>query len=369
MMDLLQQRFAELLGRNLSASERCSIPRLDAALARRLLSRLDAVRLFAHAYTHLMNFTHGTFRPADLLDFAYHHELDGVCIHLADGEGRSLGRADDRTLDAFRAQAERLGLAVHLEISSTERAAVDEAIRIAARLGVQHLRVYSRYEGLLSEVLTRVRSDLEYLAAQADRHDLHIHVEQHEELKSTEIAALLADLRHPRLWALFDFGNMINAAEEPLTALRTLAPWIRQAHLKGVRIIPEGPGNGHLGVLQGSAEDDLPGPRMLFDLLMLGEAEPQLIALALEQENHYRAPMFRHFAESSDPFIPYREMSETTLPAGMSMAEMLEQEPRWANNQLRVVRGMLQELRWIAESVLLAANAVTSTGPEGSGAS
>jgi hypothetical protein len=32
---------------------------------------------------------------------------------------------------------------------------------------------------------------------------------------------------------------------------------------------------------------------------------------------------------------------------------MLEGEPRWANNQVRVVRGILQELRFLAECVLL----------------
>jgi sugar phosphate isomerase/epimerase len=360
-MHALQTRFAELLGRNLDASERSTLPTLDAPLARKLLARLDAVPLFAHAYTHLMNFTHGTFRPVDLLDFAYRHELSGVCIHLADGEERSLGRANDATLQAVAAHARRLGLAVHLEISSTAREEVDHAIHVARVMGVRHLRVYSRYEGLLSAVMARVSQDLRYLAAQADLHDLHIHFEQHEELKSAEIAALLTEIAHPRLWALFDCGNMINAAEQPLDALRTLAPWIRQAHLKGVHILPEGPGNGHRGVLQGSAEDDLPVPRMLFELLMLGEDAPQVLALALEQENYYYAPMFRHREEPTDPFIPYREMSETTLPEGMSMQDMLEGEPRWASNQVRVVRSILQELRWLAECSLLSADKAAAT--------
>ena len=367
-MHALQARFADLLGRNLDTRERNTLPTLDAALARKLLARLDAVPLFAHAYTHLANFTHGSFRPVDLLDFAYRHELSGVCIHLADGEERSLGRADDTTLQSVAAHAARLGLAVHLEISSTARAETDRAIHVARVMGVRHLRVYSRYEGMLSAVMERVREDLRYLAEQADLHDLHIHFEQHEELKSAEIAALLADLSHPRLRALFDFGNMINAAEQPMDALRTLSPWIRQAHLKGARIVPEGLGNGHRGVLQGSAEDDLPGPRMLFELLMLGEEEPQVIALALEQENHYHAPMFRHHAEPADPFIPYREMSDTALPPGMSLQEMLDGEPRWANNQVRVVRAILQELRTLAECMLLAERD-TSRAPGAAGTS
>lgn len=365
-LDTLQTRFVELLGRNLDPGERSAIPRLDTAVARKLLARLDAVPLFAHAYTHLMNFTHGGFHPVDLLDFAAQHALAGVCIHLADGEERSLGKAEDPALRHFGAKARDLGLAVHLEISTTARAEVDRAIHVARLTGAPHLRVYSRYEGLLSAVMARIRTDLQYLAGQADRHDLHIHFEQHEELKSLEIASLLADASHPRLWALFDFGNMINAAEKPMAALRNLAPWIRQAHLKGVQIVPEGPGAGHRGVLQGSAEDELPGARMLFELLMLGDAGPQVIALALEQENHYYAPMFRHHEEPPDPFIPWREMSETALPAGMDMAGFLAGEPAWAVDQIRVVRGMLSALRGLAEDRLAAGDdGIAATDPAG----
>jgi hypothetical protein len=197
-----------------------------------------------------------------------------------------------------------------------------------------------------------IESDLHYLAQQADEHDLFFDFEQHEELKSGEIAQLLTRLDHPRLHALFDFGNMINACEQPLQALRTLAPHIRQTHLKGVRIVPEHNGFGHYGVLQGSDEDDLPNARMLFELLMLGDSTPQVIAFILEQENHYVAPAFRQTLEAADPFIAYREMSETALPAGYSLERMLADEHRWANNQVAYVRGLLAEFRTLAELTL-----------------
>ncbi|GAA3482390.1 hypothetical protein [Streptomyces yanii] len=57
-----------------------------------------------------------------------------------------------------------------------------------------------------------------------------------------------------------------------------------------MHVLPEGDGFGHRGVLQGSPEDDPSGARMLFDQLMLGDDEPQVIAFALEQENLYYAP-------------------------------------------------------------------------------
>lgn len=348
-MPHIQSRFAAALAPNLDAGEVAGIPELTSALAAKLIERIDSIPLFAHAYSLLGNFTYGTLRPRDLLVYAYDHELRGVCIHLLDGEERGLGKMSDAQLLEFGAEAARLELEVHLEISSTEKADVDEVVRIAGILGVQHIRVYSRYEGVLSDVLVRVDEDLAYMGALADTHNIQFYFEQHEELKSGEIAAALRKANHPRLHALFDFGNMVNACERPLAALQELAPHVRQVHMKGIKIVPEGSGFGHRGVLQGSAEDDLPGPRMLFELLMLGENEPQLITFALEQENHYRAPAFRLADEEADPFIPYRDMSSTDLPDGLTLAEMLVQEPQWALNQLTYVRSLLAQLRELAK--------------------
>lgn len=346
-MSAIQSRFVSLLSRNVDRPD--AVPELTPEVARKLIDRIDAVRLFAHAYSLLGNLTHGRMRPADVLRYARDHQLTGACIHLLDGEEKSIGRMSDDELRALAAYARSLDLVVHLEISSTARDDVDEVVRIARAMGVEHVRVYSRYEGYLSAVLLRIEDDLRYLAELADRYGLHFYFEQHEELKSDEIARLLEGLSHPRLHALFDFGNMVNAAERPIDALRNLAPHIRQAHLKGIKIIPQGSGFGHRGVLQGSDEDDLPDALMLFELLMLGADEPQVMCFALEQENHYLAPAFRSWDEAPDPFIPYRDMSTTELPAGMTLDQMLDDEPSWAIDQLARTREVLTRLRELAE--------------------
>ncbi|MNE81801.1 hypothetical protein D3C80_1784740 [compost metagenome] len=85
---------------------------------------------------------------------------------------------------------------------------------------------------------------------------------------------------------------------------------------------------------------------------MLGEQAPQVIAFILEQENHYVAPAFRQTTEDADPFIAYREMSETALPPGYSADRMMIEEQRWANNQLRHVRHLLGEMKLLAELTL-----------------
>lgn len=346
-MNAIQERFTRLLDNKTKGAAAPVL--LTRELATRLIERIDQVRLFAHAYPLLTNLTHGRLTPFDLLDFAYRHELKGLSLHMLDGEHNSLSQMNAGQLRAFADKARQLELEVHLEISSTLKPDVDAVIAVANAIGTRNIRVYSRYEGTLSQVMDTIAGDLHYLGQQADLHNLNFDFEQHEELKSDEIARLLKQANHPRLHALFDFGNMINACEQPLEALANLAPHIRQVHLKGVRVVPEAQGFGHYGVLQGSAEDDLPSPRMVYELLMLGEHRPQVIAFILEQENHYIAPAFRQSNESADPFIAYREMSDTPLPAGFTLEQMLAGEQRWANNQVSYVKGLLAELRTLAE--------------------
>jgi sugar phosphate isomerase/epimerase len=316
-----------------------------------LIERIDAIRLHAHTYPFILNLTHGSMTPFDLLDFAYQHELQGVNVHIDDGGKSSLANSDAAALARFKQMAERLNLTVHLETSHTDRAEIDRMVRIASALGVQNMRVYSRYEGTVSEIMAITATDLHYMAKVADKYDLYFDFEQHETIKSGEIVQLLQKINHSRIHALFDFTNMINADERPLTALHILAPIIRQVHLKGAKRLKEGDGYGQVGVLQGSTEDEMPYARMLYELLLLGEAEPQVICFALEQEVNYYAPAYRQANEGDDPFIPHKEPSSTPFDSTNAAIAFLN-EKRWANNQVYFIKNLLAELKWLAQCFL-----------------
>jgi hypothetical protein len=326
-------------------------PLLDPAHAARLLDRTANVPFFAHSYSFYRSMEHG-FAPRDLMNFVYTHDLHGACLHLNDGGETSVGTMSGKDREMFRRQLEELGLALHLEISSTERSEVDRAIDCARALGVRNIRLYARHQGTLSEVMERVYADLAYACERANRLDLHFDYEQHEDLKAAEIAAILERIGDGRMNALFDYSNSLNACEEPLAALHILAPFIRQAHVKGARKTIEGEGWGQIGVPQGCAQDELPGARMLHDLLMLGEAEPQVVCFALEQEVDYYAPAFRLWSESADPVIRYREPSETPQDRSKSTERLIADERRWAVQQLTWNRALVATFRELALQVV-----------------
>jgi sugar phosphate isomerase/epimerase len=350
MMDhAAEARFKELMLKH--ATPPLDPPPLDAAHAARLLERTANVPFFAHSYSFYRSMEHG-FAPRDLLDFVYAHDLHGACLHLNDGGETSVGRMSGEEREVFRRRLEDLGLALHLEISSSDRKEVDRAINCALALDVRNIRLYARHQGPLSEVMERVYADLAYACERANQLDLHFDYEQHEDLKAAEIAAILQRLGDRRMNALFDYSNSLNAYEEPLAALRILAPFIRQVHVKGARKTIEDGGWGQIGVPQGCDEDELPGARMLHDLLMLGDRTPQVICFALEQEVDYYAPAFRLRSEADNPVIRYREPSETPPDKSKSTERLIADERRWAVQQLTWNRALVATFRELAFQVV-----------------
>ncbi len=348
MTETAENRFRELI--RVEAGAATALPTLSETHAQKLLTRTEAVPFFVHSYTFYHNMIHG-LTPADLVRFAYENDLHGVCLHISDGEGGAVRKMDGKAREALRRLLEELGIALHLEISSTEKAEVETVIDCARALGVRNIRVYARHQGPLSQVIEAVYADLSYACDRANQLDLHFDYEQHEDLRAAEIASILRRIGDKRMNALFDYSNSLNAYEEPLAALHILAPFIRQVHVKGARKTIEANGWGQIGVPQGSPEDELPGARMLHDLLMLGEKAPQVIAFALEQEVDYYAPAFRGPREPADPMIQYREPSETPVDRSKSTARLLSDERRWAMQQIAWNRGLVAQFRELAGQV------------------
>lgn len=323
------------------ADWRAFIAGLSGDEARRLAARAVAPPLYAHAYAFHLNFRFGAMLPADLLTFAAIEGLAGVMIHVEDGEARSLLNAPEADRRAFGALARRMGLAVQIETSSTLAPDLAEAAAVAHATGATALRFYPRHSGPLSEVLSRTVADLAVLDRLDPEGRLTFHLEQHEDLTSSELLSVLDRVAHPRLSLLFDFGNMINAGEAPLAALAAQSPRITRVHVKDARALPDRGGWAHLACETGTGH--LPLRAMLARLLLLGQDRPQVTAFGLEEEEGYLAPAFRFPDEGPDPVIPPRGPSETD-PGPGDLGLRLSHERELARAQLCQVRSMLAEI-------------------------
>lgn len=318
---------------------------LPPASRRRLVARIDAIRLFAHAYAWHLNLRFGARRPADLLDWARGHGLAGVKIHVEDGEAHSLLRAP-QTRAPFGRLARDLGLELHVETSSTDAADLADAFAVARDTGARSVRCYPRHSGPLSSVIARTIADLRRLPDLDPEGRFDILLEQHEDLRAGELVAILQAVGHPRLRLLFDFANMLNAGERPREALAVMAPHVTDVHVKDARILPDRGGWAHRACSSGTGDIDFHG--LFADLLLLGDDRPQVRAFALEEEAGMYAPAYRFPDEGPDPVIPPRGPSLTELAPGEELPARLAQERADADAQVTYVRRLLSQLRTAA---------------------
>lgn len=303
--------------------------------------RARNIPLYLHAYAFHLNMRYERIIPIDLLDIAHHQDLNGVKVHVEDGESKSLNKVSDEELTKFKIKAQDYSLDIHIETSASDTKTLDEAIRIARSTGASSVRFYPRYEGYLYDIMAKVSSDLTYLK-QYDNCGLSFTIEQHEDLKSHELVTLVKNSGMKNLSILFDFANMINANELPIPALEAMAPYITQAHIKDAKIVKDGLGWAHEACRSG--EGDIPIKDLLKKLLELGETKQQVISFGLEEEVDYYAPAFRFDNESGNPWIPWREASFTPLPDDEHIEERLELEKKHALDQIKYIRNICEEL-------------------------
>jgi len=344
---LSQDYLIDLLNKN-NASRSTSL-KLTKKIAQKLIRRIRTINLYAHSYAFNLNFQKSDFDAIDLLDFAHKNRLNGINIHIDSGGKKSLRKKSKKDLEDIRLHAEKLKLGINLEISSTSKKEVDSVVKIAETLGVKNIRVNILYRGRVSEIIKKGLKDLRYISEIA-RDEFFFVVEPHEALKSNELIQIIKKVNSSRVKLLFDFGNMINADENPLNALKVMSPYISQVHMKGVKKEKVKGGFEQIGVPEG--EGDLPQMRMLLTLLLLGESEAQVKFYALEQEVGYISPPFRFDNEDKDPLIPSRKPSVTYLDKNKSVKENLLSERQNANKQVRYVKSLLKQMETMSKLII-----------------
>lgn len=89
----------------------------------------------------------------------------------------------------------------------------------------------------------------------------------------------------------------------------------------------------------------MPFKALLTELICLGDDHPQVMAYGLEEEVDYYAPPFRFASEGDNPWIPWRQMSETPLPDADQLEARLLKEKEDAIAQLHYVKETLQRIK------------------------
>lgn len=223
---------------------------------------MKTISLHVHSFSLRYHFRHAALVPGGYDVFRYMDTMraagfTGVNIS-ANGPGyRDLGGTGDRHFAAVDARRRALGLKLELDTSDTRPENMRRMIAVTAACGGDTLRTYTRYRGTRAELMARTVEDLAAIADEADAAGVTIVLENHEDFQGPEIAAILDRVAHPRIRALYDYGNSQMVGEDPLAALEAMIGHTHCCHIKDHRMVRTSDGDV---VVQGVAigDGDLP---------------------------------------------------------------------------------------------------------------
>ncbi len=176
----------------------------------------------------------------DLIDDAAKLGFSGVNLGIMNLPHIFVKSSDPIYLADVRAHLEEHKLGVDTEVNGTTVEGLTRDLRITHQLGAEHLRTYTVPLTDGRDQADAAVAGLSAVAPLAEDLGITLLLENHEDLTATEVAAVLDRVNHPRVQALFDYGNSAIFMEEPLESVRVLGRYSRSAHLKDHVTIPAG---------------------------------------------------------------------------------------------------------------------------------
>jgi 3-oxoisoapionate decarboxylase len=177
-------------------------------------------------------------RPMELIDEALALGLEGVeiPIELLEHEDAIAVARYARERDMF----------IGLETIGFDPVHLSEALELAARMGVPTLRTIvmgakfggdrrplaGRWKSFLEDILHGLKEAIKV----AERVDVNLAVENHQDLASEELLWLCKTIGSEKFGIILDTGNTLATAEEPIHFARRVAPYLKHVHLKDYKI-------------------------------------------------------------------------------------------------------------------------------------
>ncbi|WP_201361471.1 sugar phosphate isomerase/epimerase family protein [Dictyobacter formicarum] len=175
-----------------------------------------------------------TLRPQQLMEQALALGLQGVELPFV-----FLNGAD---IEALRRYAQEQQLFITLDTYGYDPEHLSEVLELGARLGVTTVRTLvggaklggDRREmvGHWQDYLQQALAGFQQATVVAERLGVNLAVENHQDIASEELLWLCSTIASPQFGIVFDTGNPLATAEEPLDFTRRIAPYVKHMHLK-----------------------------------------------------------------------------------------------------------------------------------------
>jgi sugar phosphate isomerase/epimerase len=191
------------------------------------------IEMHIHSFSLRFQFKYrADFDVFTYIALAHERGFTGVNIS-ANGPGyRDLGGTTPVHFANVRDCLRDHGMACEIDTSDTRVENLQQMLAVASRVGAERLRVYTKYAAPLQDQIDWTVRDLRAIAPEAEQRGVTIVFENHEDFQGAVISQILGRVDHPRIRALYDYGNSQMVGEEPLQALRDMQPYIDAVHVK-----------------------------------------------------------------------------------------------------------------------------------------
>jgi sugar phosphate isomerase/epimerase len=194
---------------------------------------MKPIEVHIHSFSMRYQFKYrDDFDVFTFIEFANSAGFTGVNIS-ANGPGyRDLSGTSEQHFQKVRECLQNHSMKCELDTSDTSVANLTRMLDVAQAIGAEQLRVYTKYNGTLTDLIDWTVSDLQAVAPKAEELGINIVLENHEDFQGAALANILRQINHPRIRALYDYGNSQMVGEDPITALEAMIDYITGVHLK-----------------------------------------------------------------------------------------------------------------------------------------
>jgi sugar phosphate isomerase/epimerase len=183
--------------------------------------------------------------------------LTGVEINVEGDDLCHLGSDDPAFLRDVRAMTDELGLYVELDTCNTNPKSLLRVIKICHALGADRMRVYSSVGGALQDELKQAVKDFRQVLPACADHGVKIAYENHEFESSQDVLQVVRQVDSHYVGTHIDTGNSMMVWEDPIAAIRNMAPFGVSSHFKDHLVVTVNNQPMIVGVTLGRGSIDL----------------------------------------------------------------------------------------------------------------
>jgi 3-oxoisoapionate decarboxylase len=183
--------------------------------------------------------------------------LNGVQINVEGDDLAHLGSDDPGFLREVKAAIDQLGLFVEIDTCGTSPNNLSRILNICNALGSNTMRVFSSIGGEVQKELKQAVIDFKQVVPLCNDYGIKIAYENHEFETAREIMDVVNEVNSDAIGTHIDVGNSMMLWEEPLDAIKTMAPKAVSSHFKDHLVVMLGKQAMIIGVPLGKGNIDL----------------------------------------------------------------------------------------------------------------